>query len=72
MARDCWLKNEVTKSNVATFKQGDEWDAHAFFTTIEEAAFIATTSEHIDYEKDWIIDLGCSNHMIGNKENCRI
>ncbi|PHT79794.1 hypothetical protein T459_17846 [Capsicum annuum] len=23
----------------------------------------------IDYEKDWIVDSGCSNHMTGNKEN---
>ena len=25
---------------------------------------MAMMREHIDYEDDWIIDLGCSNHMI--------
>ncbi|KAL6315682.1 hypothetical protein AAG906_005773 [Vitis piasezkii] len=43
-------------------------ERRAFFAATGESAFIATTSEQIDYEKDWIIDSGCSNHMTGDKE----
>ncbi|KAF2323042.1 hypothetical protein GH714_032948 [Hevea brasiliensis] len=34
----------------------------------EELALTVTTSEQIDYDNDWIIDSGCSNHMTGDKE----
>lgn len=62
MARDCKLKSRVVESNAATFKVEDEWDAEAFFKE-EDVAFTAITSNQIDYEKDWIVDSGCSNHM---------
>lgn len=68
MAKDYWLKKEPVEGNVATFKHTDEWDPHAFFTIIEETTFTKTTSEHIDYEKDGIINSGCSNHITGDKE----
>lgn len=68
MAKDCWSKKGLVESNATTSKSEDEWDAQAFFAAIGESAFIATTSEQIDYEKDWIIDSGCSNHMTGDKE----
>ncbi|CAL5324316.1 unnamed protein product [Camellia sinensis] len=68
MAKDCWSKKGLVESNAATSKSEDEWDAQASFAAIEESAFTATTSEQIDYEKDWIIDSGCSNHMTGDKE----
>ncbi|RVW59275.1 Retrovirus-related Pol polyprotein from transposon TNT 1-94 [Vitis vinifera] len=68
MAKDCWSKKGLVESNAATSKSEDEWDAQALFVAIGESAFIATTSEQIDYEKDWIIDSGCSNHMTGDKE----
>nr|TKR98978.1 hypothetical protein D5086_0000197670 [Populus alba] len=105
MAKDCWQKKEHVEGNTATFKIEDEWDAHAFFTAVEEeeclqrkehvendavafkiedewdahafftgvkeAAFTVTTPEHIDYEKNWIIDSGCSNHMTGDKEKLK-
>ncbi|KAG6781857.1 hypothetical protein POTOM_011240 [Populus tomentosa] len=105
MAKDCWQKKEHVEGNTATFKIEDEWDAHAFFTAVEEeeclqrkehvendavtfkiedewdahaffaevkeAAFTVTTPEHIDYEKDWIIDSGCSNHMTDDKEKLK-
>ncbi|RVW47434.1 Retrovirus-related Pol polyprotein from transposon TNT 1-94 [Vitis vinifera] len=58
----------LVESNATTSKSEDEWDAQAFFAATRESAFIATTSEQIDYEKDWIIDSGCSNHMTGDKE----
>ena len=28
---------------------------------------MVTTSKQIDYENDWIVDSGCSNHMSGDK-----
>ncbi|RVW57839.1 Retrovirus-related Pol polyprotein from transposon TNT 1-94 [Vitis vinifera] len=68
MAKDCWSKKGLVESNAATSKSEDEWDAQAFFAVTGESTFIATTSEQIDYEKDWIIDSGCSNHMTGDKE----
>ncbi|WKA04964.1 hypothetical protein VitviT2T_022957 [Vitis vinifera] len=68
MAKDCWSKKGLVESNAATSKSEDEWDAQALFAAIGESAFIATTSEQIDYEKDWIIDSDCSNHMTGDKE----
>ena len=68
MAKDYWSKKGLVESNAATSKSEDEWDAQAFFAAIGESAFIATTSKQIDYEKDWIIDSGCSNHMTGDKE----
>nr|DAD23742.1 TPA_asm: hypothetical protein HUJ06_025205 [Nelumbo nucifera] len=69
MAKACWSKKKPVESNVATSKSEEEWDAEALFAAEEEElALIATISEHIDYEKDWIIDSGCSNHMTGDKE----
>ena len=68
MAKDCWSKKGLVESHAATCNSEDEWDAQASFAAIEELAFTATTSEYIDYEKDWIIDSGCSNHMTGDKE----
>lgn len=29
---------------------------------------MVTTSEQINYENDWIVDSGCSNHMTGDKQ----
>ncbi|WKA06756.1 hypothetical protein VitviT2T_024641 [Vitis vinifera] len=68
MAKDCWSKKGLVENNATTSKSKDEWDTQAFFAATGESAFIATTSEQIDYEKDWIIDSGCSNHMTGDKE----
>ncbi|KAG6737603.1 hypothetical protein POTOM_059131 [Populus tomentosa] len=68
---ECLQRKEHVKNDAVTFKIEDEWDAHAFFTEVKEAAFTVTTPEHIDYEKDWIIDSGCSNHMTGDKEKLK-
>ncbi|KAK6929040.1 hypothetical protein RJ641_005245 [Dillenia turbinata] len=68
MAKACWSKKGSVESNAVTSKNEDVWDAEAFFATEEELALTVTTSEQIDYEKDWIIDSDCSNHMTGNKE----
>ena len=43
MEKDYWLKKGHIKNNVATFKHEDKWDAHTFFTTIEESTFTITT-----------------------------
>lgn len=68
MAKDCWSKKKSIESNVATSKSEEKWDAEGLFATEEELALTATASEHIDYEKDWIVDSRCSNHMTGDKE----
>ncbi|XAR64037.1 hypothetical protein NMG60_11024235 [Bertholletia excelsa] len=69
MAKDCWSKKKVVESNTATSKSEDEWDAEAFFAADEkELALSATTFNQINYENDWIIASGCSNHMTGNKK----
>ncbi|GMI95080.1 hypothetical protein HRI_003177300 [Hibiscus trionum] len=69
MAKSCWSKKKSIESNVVTSNSEEEWDAEAFFAVEEEdLALTATMLDKIDYENDWIIDSGCSNHMIGDKE----
>jgi hypothetical protein len=71
MAKLCTLQTKFVESNVVTSKIKDEWDAAALFVTEEEEdelALTATLYDQIDYEKDWIVDSGCSNHMTGDKE----
>jgi len=68
MAKTCWSNKKLVESNVATSKSEDEWDVEALYAAEEEElAFKATTSKQVDYEKDWIVDSGCSN-MTGDKE----
>ncbi|KAI3509833.1 hypothetical protein L1887_25356 [Cichorium endivia] len=74
MSKDCWSKKKSIESNTATSKKEieDEWDAEALYAMEEnELALMATMREHIDYEKDWIIDSGCSNHMTGDQKKLR-
>ncbi|KAK2980732.1 hypothetical protein RJ640_011712 [Escallonia rubra] len=69
MAKECRLKKKGVESNAVTFKVEEEWDAEAFFAAEEEdLAFTVITSNQINYEKDWIVDSGCSNHMTGDME----
>ena len=69
MAKDCWSKKKIIESNAATSKSEDEWDVEALFAMEEEElALTATTFNQINYENDWIVDSGCSNHMTGDKE----
>ena len=60
---------KVVESNVATSKGEEKWDAEALFAfDKEDFSFTATTSSQVDFEKDWIVDSGCSNHMTGDVE----
>ncbi|KAJ4978478.1 hypothetical protein NE237_009258 [Protea cynaroides] len=69
IAEACWSKKRTVESNAATSKSEEEWDAEALFAAEdEELALTAITYKEIDYEKDWIVDSGCSNHMTGDKE----
>ncbi|KAE8688597.1 hypothetical protein F3Y22_tig00110963pilonHSYRG00163 [Hibiscus syriacus] len=73
MAKDCWTKKKPVESNTATScskeNSEDGWDAEALFATEEEElALTVTTPERIDYKNDWIVDSGCSNHMMGDKQ----
>ena len=72
MAKDCWSKKKMTKSNATTSKtknqSDDERDVIASFAAEEELALAVTVPGQINYEKDWIVDSGCSNHMIGDEE----
>ncbi|KAF9679044.1 hypothetical protein SADUNF_Sadunf07G0099100 [Salix dunnii] len=59
MAKDCWQKKEHVEGNAATFKLEDEWDAHAFFTAVEEAECLQR-KEHVksnavtlQFEDEW-------------------
>ncbi|GKB48852.1 retrovirus-related pol polyprotein from transposon TNT 1-94, partial [Tanacetum coccineum] len=72
LARDCQSK-KVVESNNVTSKCEDEWDFEASFAADEEEfAFATITSDKkIDYENDWIVDSGCSNHMTGDKEKLK-
>ncbi|KAL0367866.1 UNVERIFIED_CONTAM: Retrovirus-related Pol polyprotein from transposon TNT 1-94 [Sesamum radiatum] len=72
MARNCWSKKNVAESNIVTSKIEDEWDFEASFAADEdELAFVVTISNQINYESDWIVDSGCSNHMTGVKEKLK-
>jgi len=31
-----------------------------------ETSFVMTSNKYIHYQNDWIVDLGCLNHMIGD------
>ncbi|KAH9650151.1 hypothetical protein KPL70_026252 [Citrus sinensis] len=73
MKRDCWFKKNSTESNVATSSSKedseDSWDAEALLAMEEEElALTITTPEKINYENDWIVDSGCSNHMTGDRQ----
>ncbi|KAL5848228.1 hypothetical protein ACOSQ4_006241 [Xanthoceras sorbifolium] len=72
MKKDCWSKKKLTESNIATSSSKedseDSWDADALLAMEEELALTATTPERIDYENDWIVDSGCSNHMTGDRQ----
>ncbi|GJX59599.1 PLAC8 family protein [Tanacetum coccineum] len=72
LARDCRSK-KVVESNNVTSKTEDEWDFEASFAADEEEfAFATITSDKkIDYDNDWIVDSGCSNHMTGDKEKLK-
>ncbi|KAF7804048.1 Retrovirus-related Pol polyprotein from transposon TNT 1-94 [Senna tora] len=71
MAKDCWSKKTAVESNAATSKVEDEWDAEALFAIEEELALTVTTSNQINYENDWIVDSGCSNHMTGDRKKLK-
>lgn len=74
LAKDCWHRKE--EGNVATSSKvnEDEWDFQAFVATevlinaTEELALMSVSEKGIDYDKDWIVDSGCSNHMTGDEE----
>lgn len=73
MAKVCWLQKKFVDSNAATSKTKEEWEIETLFATEEEKlALTATTPDQIDYEKDWIVDLTCSNHMTGDKRSRKI
>ena len=74
--------NTTTSSNQKSSE--DEWDMEASFAVVEgsrdavtigvavikneELALAISAPSMIDYTKSWIVDSGCSNHMIGDKE----
>ncbi|KAL8132583.1 hypothetical protein AgCh_008166 [Apium graveolens] len=66
MAKDCWSKKKNAESNVATSKVEEEWDVEALVALDGEELALTVTTNQIDYENDYIVDSGCSNHMIGD------
>ncbi|XP_062086226.1 uncharacterized protein LOC133792339 [Humulus lupulus] len=73
IAKNCWSKKKTTKGNVVMSNtrqaSDEEWDVEASFAVEEgELALAVTVPRPIDYNNDWIIDSGCSNHMTGDKE----
>jgi hypothetical protein len=65
------LRTKFMENNAVTSKIEDEWDVEALFVIEEEKdelAFTTIISNQINYEKDWIVDSSCSNHMTGDKE----
>ncbi|GMI76965.1 hypothetical protein HRI_001365800 [Hibiscus trionum] len=70
MAKSCWSKKKSVENNVVTSNSEEEWDTKAFFAVVEEEELALTTTMlgKIDYENDWIVNSGCSNHMTCGKE----
>jgi Zinc knuckle len=72
MAKDCWSKKKSAESNIATSsskeKCEDDWDVEASYAVEEVELAFTAMDERIDYENDWIVDSGCSNHMTGDKQ----
>ncbi|PHU18748.1 hypothetical protein BC332_14443 [Capsicum chinense] len=69
MAKTCRSKKKFVEGNIVTSNSEEEWDAKSSFVAEEEElALTATTSSKINYENDWIVDSGCSNHMTGDKD----
>lgn len=78
------MRKKFTESNMVTPQpqnniNEDEWDIEASFATTKLVDSLSSMQEKnitltvvilesINYKNDWIIDLGCSNHMIGDKE----
>ncbi|KAF2297024.1 hypothetical protein GH714_014926 [Hevea brasiliensis] len=57
-------REEPWKVMPLLLKSEEEWDVEALFAAEDdEIAPMATTSNLIDYEKYWIVDSGCLNHM---------
>ena len=70
MVKDCWSKKKLEEINVATSNQkkdsNEEQEVEASIAIEEEElALVVTIPSQINYESDWIIDLGYSNHMTG-------
>ncbi|XVE51173.1 hypothetical protein DITRI_Ditri02bG0018100 [Diplodiscus trichospermus] len=73
MATNCGFKKKTVESNAATPNvrrmSDDKWDVEASFAMEEEElALMTTVPGPIDYNNNWIVDSGCSNHMTGDKE----
>lgn len=70
MERDCWSNKKSLESNIATSSTNEEesWDVEALLANDENVpACEMTTKEKINYENDWILDSGCSNHLTDDK-----
>ena len=70
MSKDCWSKKKSVENNVASsnMEMEEEWDIEVLYVIEEdELALMVTMGDHINDENDWIVDLGCSNHMTGDQ-----
>ncbi|KAL3529034.1 hypothetical protein ACH5RR_008356 [Cinchona calisaya] len=82
-----FCRSKSTKGNATTSSQkvnepDEDWYVQEFFA-VEECAFCCTTDKKeqlalttvstnpINYNVDWIIDFGCSNHMTGGQKKLR-
>ncbi|TYK03493.1 putative mitochondrial protein [Cucumis melo var. makuwa] len=80
-ARECRRKKKIAESNAVTSQtesiSEEKWDAEACCATIDpnpqstsnvvENEVLALHAEEVNYENDWIVDSGCSNHMTRDK-----
>ena len=67
---EAYSEEEVDFNNKAIKEQStiNEIAASAVVAESEETALAVTDPKAVDYDKDWIVDSGCSNHMTGDKE----
>ena len=64
------VQEKSVESNVASsnMEMEEKWDAEVLYAIEEdELALMATMGDHINYENNWIVDSGCSNHITGDQ-----
>ncbi|XP_076959133.1 uncharacterized protein LOC143635131 [Bidens hawaiensis] len=65
---DKYFRQPTEEGNTTKAREEEPWDVEAHVALVQdEYALTATTESKANSFGDWIVDSGCSNHMIGDK-----